>query len=267
MSEPFAETHGGGSGVADGDVHAVETCCPVVELRHYTLKPGRRDELIALFEERLITGQEHYGMRILGQFREPAQPDRFIWLRGFADMEARRQALEGFYFGPIWREHAAAANDTMLDSDNVLLLTPAHSTSGFHVDASVPTARAAPETDGGVILATVYAFDAPVDASFVAFFDADLAPVLRGAGARLLGQFVTEPSENTFPQLPVRIGEHVFVWFASFADASAYTAYRSALAESQVWRASLAPALRGRLSKPEEVLELAPTTRSLVRHS
>jgi hypothetical protein len=262
MSEPFAEAHDDG-GVSDGDAHAQDTCCPVVELRHYTLKSGRRDELIALFEERLITGQEHYGMRILGQFREPARPDRFIWLRGFADMETRRQALEGFYFGPIWREHAAAANDTMLDSDNVLLLTPARPTSGFRVDASV---RTEPATDGGVILATIYAFDAPVDASFVAFFAAELAPALRGAGARLLGQFVTEPSENTFPQLPVRTGEHVFVWFASFASASAYAAYQAALAVSQAWDASLAPALRARLSKPEEALELAPTTRSLVRH-
>jgi hypothetical protein len=264
MSKRFAETHGGGGGVSDVDAHGLEGCCPVVELRHYTLKPGRRDELIALFEEQFIAGQERYGMRILGQFREPAHPDQFVWLRGFADMEARRQALEGFYFGPIWREHGAAANDTMLDSDNVLLLKPARPTSGFRIDASV---RIASETEGGVILATVYSFDAPVDASFVEFFDADLAPALRGAGARQLGQFVSEPSENTFPQLPVRAGEHVFVWFASFADASTYAGYQTALAASRTWISSLAPALRRRLSRPAEVLELAPTKRSLVRHS
>src|SRR5690348_8073698 len=37
----------------------------------------------------------------------------------------------------------------------------------------------------------------------------------------LLGYYVTELAENTFPQLPVREGEHVFVWFASFADEEA----------------------------------------------
>jgi hypothetical protein len=34
-------------------------CCrTVVELRQYVARPGRRDELIALFEERFIEGQE-----------------------------------------------------------------------------------------------------------------------------------------------------------------------------------------------------------------
>jgi hypothetical protein len=117
-----------------------------------------------------------------------------------------------------------------------------------------------------VILATVYSFDAPVGTPFVEFFEADLAPALRGAGATLLGQFVSEPSENTFPQLPVREGEHVLVWFASFADAAAYAAYQAALAASQAWTTTLAPTLRRQLSRSEEVLELAPSRRSLVRH-
>jgi hypothetical protein len=265
MSEELAKTPAAGD-MSDAHAPGVETCCPIFELRQYTLKPGRRDELIALFEEHFIEGQEQYGMRILGQFRDPARPGRFVWLRGFADMEARRRALEGFYFGPIWREHGRAANDTMLDSDDVLLLRPARPTSGLRVDVSARPAPRAPETDGGVILATMYSFDAPVDASFVAFFDADLAPVLRGAGATLLGQFVSEPSENTFLQLPVRAGENVFVWFASFADAAAYAAYRAALAASRAWTTALAPALRGQLSAPEEALELVPSRRSLVRH-
>jgi hypothetical protein len=35
-------------------------------------------------------------MRIIGQFRDLDHPDRFVWLRGFADMEARTQALGAF---------------------------------------------------------------------------------------------------------------------------------------------------------------------------
>jgi len=82
----------------------------------------------------------------------------------------------------------------------------------------------------------------------------------------LLGYYVTEPTENTFPQLPVREGEHVFVWFASFADEEAYAAYQMVLTASQAWHTSLLPALQGWLSRPEEVLELAPTRRSLLGH-
>ena len=82
-----------------------EACCPIVELRQYVMKPGRRDELIALFEEHFIEGQEQYGSCIIGQFRQRTNPDQFVWLRGFRDMETRRQALQGFYYGPVWQEH------------------------------------------------------------------------------------------------------------------------------------------------------------------
>ncbi|GLV55562.1 NIPSNAP family containing protein [Dictyobacter sp. S3.2.2.5] len=252
--------------ITQASMRAVEQCCPLVELRRYTLKPGRRDELIALFEEHFIEGQEKYGMRIIGLFRDLNRPDQFVWLRGFADMESRRRALEGFYYGPIWQAHRAAANDTMIDSDNVLLFRPAHPASSFHVDPSSRPALDAPETTGGFMLATLYAFAAPVASEFVTLFTQEMAPVLQAAGAHILGQFITESSENTFPALPVREGEYFFIWLASFADEAAYHAYRSALASDPTWRTSLAPALRDRTIGPEEVLELQPTRRSLLRH-
>lgn len=247
-------------------IGAEEARCQVVELRQYMMKPGRRDELIALFEEHFIEEQEQYGSCIIGQFRQRANPDQFVWLRGFRDMEARRQALQGFYYGPTWQVHRAAANDTMIDSDNVLLLKPARATSGFHIDPAGRPALDAPEIEGGLISATVYAFDAPVNKHFVDFFENSVIPMLREAGATLLGYFVTESQENTFPALPVREDEHVFVWFSSFASEAAYTVYRSTLAENREWSTNLLPALRERLAKPEEVLELIPTRRSLLHH-
>src|SRR5947209_5674345 len=64
----------------------------VIELRQYTLHPGRRETLIALFEEKLVP-QLAAGMRLLGQFRDLDHADRFVWLRGFSDMPARTRAL------------------------------------------------------------------------------------------------------------------------------------------------------------------------------
>ena len=68
----MAETRASSDGEADVR-HMSESvfpvCCPVVELRQYTLKPGRRNELIALFERHFLEGQEQYGMQIFGQFR------------------------------------------------------------------------------------------------------------------------------------------------------------------------------------------------------
>ncbi|TIS38182.1 MAG: NIPSNAP family protein, partial [Mesorhizobium sp.] len=104
---------------------------PIVELRQYTLKPGDRETLIALFDREFIESQEAVGMTVIGQFRDLDRPDMFVWLRGFADMEARRKALTAFYEGPVWAEHRDAANATMIDSDDVLLLKPAWPDAGF----------------------------------------------------------------------------------------------------------------------------------------
>ncbi len=94
----------------------------VVEFRRYTLHPGRRDELIELFERAFVVPQQAAGMLVLGTFRDIDHPDRFTWFRGFADMAVRRRALETFYGGPVWAELRDAANATMIDSDDVHLL-------------------------------------------------------------------------------------------------------------------------------------------------
>ena len=94
----------------------------IVELRRYTLRPGRRDELIELFVREFVESQEVLGARIVGMFRDARDADRFVWIRAFADMAVRQFALQEFYGGPVWRAHGPAANATMIDSDDVHLL-------------------------------------------------------------------------------------------------------------------------------------------------
>jgi len=267
MSDTSAQTQMGSCTSARRTTEqAEERCCPIVELRQYVHQRGRRDDFIALFDEHFIEEQERYGAQIIGQFRDRNSPDNFVWLRGFPDMQTRHTALESFYHSsPIWLEHRTAANDTIVDVDNVLLLKSARPTTGFRFDPAKRPRRDAQELAGGLITATVYSFDAPVDVQFIDFFEMDVMPHLRGAGAALLGYFITESSQNTFPTLSVREGEHVFAWFASFANETAYMAYHTAVTMSQEWIASLAPTLQLWLAKPEEVLELLPTRRSFLR--
>ena len=68
-------------------------CCPVLELRQYTLKPGQREVLINLFDRHFVESQEAVGMTLVGQFRDRRRADRFVWLRGFSNMERRHTAL------------------------------------------------------------------------------------------------------------------------------------------------------------------------------
>ncbi len=41
-------------------VEPEETCCPSVELRQYTIQPGKRDALIDLFEREFIESRKHW---------------------------------------------------------------------------------------------------------------------------------------------------------------------------------------------------------------
>ena len=177
----------------------------VVELRQYDLRPGRRDELVELFDRELVEPQEALGMRILGQLRQPSRPDRFVWLRGYPDLATRARALPAFYGGPVWAAHAEAANATMVDWSDVLLLRPVAGRSDVPVAVRPPPGAAGEPGPGSTIVVTVCRLDErpPPDAE-----------VARLVPAEALAAFVTLEADNPLPALPVREGEQVVVWIS-----------------------------------------------------
>jgi hypothetical protein len=219
----------------------------VVELRQYTLHPGRRDELIELFDREFVETQEAEGMAILGQFRDLDRPDRFVWMRGFDDMPNRADALTRFYGGPAWKANSARANATMVDIDDVLLLQPATPRDTF------PEADRDTAYEPSLILATLYFRDHPFDDAFTAYFDREVRPALAGTGATPLVRLRTLYAENTFPALPVRTDVHAFMWLARFPDEVALDEHVRRIEKQPV------PTL------PTHRLRLSPTARSKLR--
>lgn len=222
----------------------MELDSPIVELRQYTLHPDARETLVRVFEEHFIEGQERCGMRIIGQFRDLGDPDRFVWIRGFPDMEARTRALEAFYGGPVWKEHGPVANATMIDHTNVLLLKPAGPRLGFRFDPRLRPPPDAVETPGGLVVATIHHLAVPASPDVVASLrdERESAPVL--------AELVTEPARNPVARLPVRENANVFVTFTSYPSEGAYRP--SAVSSPAVSRV--------------EHLRLQPTRRSFLRH-
>jgi hypothetical protein len=152
----------------------------IVELRQYTLEPGRRDVLVDLFERYFIESQEALGITVIGQFYDLDDPDRFVWLRGFENMVTRKAGLTRFYGeSEAWRTHGPAANATMIDWTDVLLLRP--------LDGALPMQPRPPI--GAEAPSTTYAVT--------------ISPE-RVAVADPLACFETAPVENDYPRLPVR---------------------------------------------------------------
>ncbi len=218
---------------------------PVIELRQYTLHPQQRDAFIDLFERELVAPHEALGLRVAGAFRDLDDPDRFVWLRGFADMPSRAAGLTAYYGGPAWQAHRTAANAMLIDSGNVLLLRPAggHPQTG---PAGLVTATVCPLGDASAS-ASVNAFERNVRAAWLA------------AGALWVAGASTDPTPNNYPRLPVREGEPVIVWLAGFADAAAYQRFAELMAGAPEWTA-----WRSGLATAPHTLRLAPTDHSAV---
>lgn len=225
------------------------TFSPVVELRRYTLHPGQRDVLITLFDREFVETQEAVGIDVIGQFRDLDAPDHFVWLRGFPDPAARTESLRAFYGGSAWQTHRSAANATMIDSDDVLLLRPAHPDSGFRLGPGRSAVG-----NNGIIVATTWHLLPEAEAGFPEVFETVLTPMLGDAGIPILASFVSEHGENGFPALPVREEARVFVWFSRFPDRAAY--------ERHAATPGFTEALRPHLARPPEVALLSPTARS-----
>jgi hypothetical protein len=221
--------------------------CRIVELRRYALRPGGRETLIELFDREFVESQEELGMLLLGQFRDLDDPNSFVWLRGFSDMETRKRALEGFYGGSVWKKHAKAANATMLESDNVFLLRPL-STPALDLEGRPP--RGATGSRPGLVVVTIHELTEFAAGDFPELFAREIEPELHEAGIAVLARYVTEHSANTFPALPVREEAEVFVWISMFEDDEDHARRARSLPLDHAGRA--------------EVIRLRPTARSLM---
>jgi len=232
----------------------------VYELRRYRLHPGGRERLIDLFDREFVDPQEALGMRVEGEFRDCGDPNAFVWVRSFADMGTRTEALAAFYSGPVWKDHGSRANETMLNSDNVLLVKPVAGTQPFpHNLAREQEAQ----STRGVVTVNLCSLAPGTEDRFAAFFIAEALPILEEAGARIDAVFVTERSANAFPRLPVREGETVFAWFEMHEDEDGFSRHQERLSKDVRWTSEVFPRMDSQCWRRIEASRLTPTTRSL----
>ncbi len=231
--------------------------CSVVELRQYTLHPGQRDTLVSLFEREFIETQEAAGIRVLGQFEDLDRPDRFVWFRGFASMATRHAALTAFYDGPIWAEHRNAANATMVDSDDVLLLRPLRPAGGFP-----RRDRAAPGTREHRRLLVRIFHRVPGASDLRHFCLEQVEPALEGTGAPVVSWLETHDERNDYARLPVREDADVVVALSVLPDERALRRHLALLAADLAWAEEVVPGLRRRIVRDPELLVLRATPRS-----
>lgn len=238
------------------DTHPPTARCQVFELRRYRLHPGRRQALTDLFERAFVAPQQEVGMTIAGPLWELDDDDRFTWLRGFADMAARRQALQAFYGSPVWAAHRDEANATMVDSDDVRLLRPAWPHAALTLEPASPTGPRG--TPARCVAITLLPLRRPADEALLAMARGPWSTALQAAGAQRQAWLVTEAAANDYPRLPVRTDGPWLVAVAAFAEPPQPGPW----AGLGAWAAQLGAAAGADLAGPIDILRVVPTARS-----
>ena len=132
-------------------------------------------------------------MKLIGQFRDLDRPDHFVWPEASPTWSIVDRASRPST-GDLCGRPRDAANATMIDSDDVLLLRPLPSTARF--DPLPPRPAPGVQIPASIVGVTIRSLDGPVD---VVVVERELLPALATASSPPLAMFVEEASENTFP--------------------------------------------------------------------
>jgi hypothetical protein len=195
----------------------------VLELRNYILKPGKRDDFINYFEKHFITSQNILGGYVLGQFRIKDAGNRFLWFRGFSDMNSRSIYLPEFYRkSPVWQKFKAGANELIADNDDVHLLKPLNDT-GINTNSFA--------RHKGIVVVDYYiANDSQLD-QLINLYKTKYAPYLQSIGVNNSSLWVSEPAANDYPSLPVIQDKNLLVVITFYKNEAEYQS-KLKLAES-----------------------------------
>jgi quinol monooxygenase YgiN len=194
----------------------------VIEIRNYLIRHGQRDSFIDFFQSNFIQSQQDAGACLFGQYRVKDQDDNFLWIRGFASMEARSKFLPSFYYGDFWNRHKEKANSFLANNDNVHLLRPLTLDSRKLSTASgISHENLAPS--GGLVVLDYYISNSKLD-KLITFFEQHFIEAINKSGVKEYTLWVSELEENDFPRLPVFQDKNLMVMVSSYKDEAEYRA-------------------------------------------
>ena len=211
--------------------------------------------MVRVFDAKTIDALEDAGSEVLGQFIDLDLPHGWALLRGWRDYADREAGSGRFYGGDLWRAHATEFNATLSDCSNVRVLTPVSGLSMALPSMQRPGPQDTVEpvdAHGHVLLASIWRRRRGGD--LATWFGMHVRPVLEGAGAELVGAYISDGRPNNVPRLPVVEGETAAVTFAWTASAAASAQVISRLPEHVA-----------DLESPREHHRFLPTPRSWMR--
>lgn len=188
----------------------------VLEVRNYLLKPNLADTFSDFFHSKFVEPMHELGGHTLGEFKIENSNDRFVWFRGFKNMETRIKFLNDFYCESIvWKENGKAANEMMINSDNVYLLKPLYKSSNL-------------KTNKGITVIDFYICNSTIEQT-IKLFDVEYIPFLKTIDVTDISFWVSEMKENDFPRLPVFQDKNLLATITHYENQNEYETKQKAI--------------------------------------
>jgi hypothetical protein len=193
----------------------------VLELRNYLLKSNLTDSFSSYFDHHFVKPMAELGGHTLGQFKINGVNDRFVWMRGFADMHTRIRFLNDFYVeSRVWKEFGPGANAMMINSDNVYLLRPLNNNKSSREQSEAINGNLL-KTNKGIIVVDFYICNSTLD-KVINLFHSSYIPFLKTLNIDNVTLWVSEMSENDFPRLPVFQDKNLLLAITKYGDENEY---------------------------------------------
>jgi NIPSNAP protein len=194
-----------------------ETLAPasinVIEFRNYLLKPNSVKAFSTLFNAEFVAPMSELGGHTAGQFQIEGETDHFVWIRAFESMETRLAFLNAFYLNsPVWKKHRPEANSMIVNNDNVYLLKP--------LDPRGLTLKDI-QKKGSILVVDFYVSNGHLDET-IELFRNEYLPFLNSKSLPTPTLFVSELTENKFPQLPAFQDKNLLVAMTAFENEQEY---------------------------------------------
>src|SRR5262245_18047782 len=77
---------------------------PVIEIRSYNLKPGRRSDFHALFVDQSLPMLRRWGVDVVSFGPSPHDENSYYLIRAYADLAERQRSQDAFYGSDEWRQ-------------------------------------------------------------------------------------------------------------------------------------------------------------------
>lgn len=87
----------------------------ILEIRHYTLKQGQRENFVRFFEQTNRKALRDAGMLVFGPLIDLEDENKVHWMRAFTSLDERERLKNDFYDGPIWNRNIEPIAMPMID--------------------------------------------------------------------------------------------------------------------------------------------------------